>query len=82
MIAINKHSTKLKIWSVEMPNAPYLERYAQLEKNENTAKKKKPTAQIAHLVFANAQSQNTKNQKSNFLPTLDRNHSKKCNFDT
>ena len=32
--------------------------------------KKKPTAQIAHLVFANAQSQNTKNQKSNFLPTL------------
>jgi hypothetical protein len=33
--------------------------------------KKKPTAQIAHLVFANAQSQRTKNQKSNFLPTLE-----------
>jgi len=24
MIAINKHSAKPKIWSVEMPNAPYL----------------------------------------------------------
>jgi hypothetical protein len=38
--------------------------------------KKKPTAQIAHLVFANAQSQRTKNQKSNFLPTLDPNYGK------
>jgi len=26
MIAINKHSSKLKDWSVEMPNAPYLNR--------------------------------------------------------
>jgi len=26
MIAINKHSSKLKIWSVEMPNAAYLNR--------------------------------------------------------
>lgn len=28
-----------------------------------------PAAQIAHLVFADTQA-NTKNQKSNFLPTL------------
>ncbi len=27
MIAINKHSAKPKNWSVEMPNAPYLNRY-------------------------------------------------------
>ncbi len=26
MIAINKHSSKLKNWSVEMPNAPYSNR--------------------------------------------------------
>jgi len=26
MIAINKHSSNLKVWSVEMPNAPYLNR--------------------------------------------------------
>ena len=30
MIAINKHSSKLKIWSVEMPNATYSGRYRQL----------------------------------------------------
>ena len=29
MIAINKHSKNLKDWSVEMPNAPYSNRYAQ-----------------------------------------------------
>ena len=29
MIAINKHSGKLKIWSVKMPNAPYSGRYQQ-----------------------------------------------------
>jgi len=23
IVAINKHSSKLKIWRVEMPNAPY-----------------------------------------------------------
>jgi len=27
MIAINKHNANPKIWSVEMPNAPYLNRY-------------------------------------------------------
>ena len=27
MIGINKHSAKLKIRSVEMPNAPYLNRW-------------------------------------------------------
>ena len=31
MIEINRHSSKLKDWSVEMPNAPYLNRYAQFE---------------------------------------------------
>ena len=30
MIAINKLSSKLKNWSVEMPNAPYLNRCVQL----------------------------------------------------
>jgi hypothetical protein len=29
MIAINKHSSKLKNLSVEMPNAPYPNRYVQ-----------------------------------------------------
>jgi len=29
MIALNKHSGILKIWSVEMPNAPYLNRWQQ-----------------------------------------------------
>ena len=36
MIAINKHSKKLKVWSVEMPNAPYLNRCGLLkEKGKN-----------------------------------------------
>jgi len=29
MIAIRKQSSKLKVWSVEMPNAPYSNRYVQ-----------------------------------------------------
>jgi len=29
MIAINKHSANPKVWSVEMPNTPYSNRYAQ-----------------------------------------------------
>jgi hypothetical protein len=29
MIATNKHSSKLKIWRVEMPNAPYSNRYVE-----------------------------------------------------
>jgi hypothetical protein len=29
MIAVKKHSTKLKNWNVEMPNAPYSNRYSQ-----------------------------------------------------
>jgi hypothetical protein len=32
MIAINKHSSKLKVWSVEMPNAPYSNRYGQVKR--------------------------------------------------
>jgi len=36
MVAINKHSSKLKRWSVEMPNAPYSNRYPQAkETNQN-----------------------------------------------
>jgi hypothetical protein len=37
MIAIRKHSGKLKDWSVEMPNAPYSNRwhqYKERDKNE------------------------------------------------
>jgi len=32
MIAINKHSSNLKNWSVEMPNAPYSNRYHAFKK--------------------------------------------------
>ena len=32
MIAINKHSIKLKNWSDKMPNVPYSNRYMQLKK--------------------------------------------------
>ena len=32
MIVINKHSSKLKSWSVEMPNAPYSNRYHAFKK--------------------------------------------------
>jgi hypothetical protein len=35
MIAINKYSSKLKNWSVEMPNAPYSHRWHSLGQNEN-----------------------------------------------
>jgi len=38
MIAINKHSSKLKILSVEMPNAPYSNRCATLLKDINVEK--------------------------------------------
>jgi len=42
MLAIKKHSRKLKIMSDEMPNAPYLNRCASFEKNrtkiENSGK--------------------------------------------
>jgi hypothetical protein len=34
VIAIKKHSSKLKDWSVETPNAPYSNRYAQNWENE------------------------------------------------
>jgi len=34
MIAINKHSSKMKIWSFEIPNAPYSSRYPQAKKND------------------------------------------------
>jgi len=32
IIAINIHSSKLKVWSVEMPNAPYSNRYPLFKK--------------------------------------------------
>jgi hypothetical protein len=38
MIAINKCSSKLKNWSVEMPNAPYSKRWQTL-KNKKDDKK-------------------------------------------
>ena len=38
MIAINKHSANPKIWSVEMPNAPNSNRYAQAKKQEKNEK--------------------------------------------
>jgi tetrahydromethanopterin S-methyltransferase subunit F len=34
MIAINKHSSKLKNMSVEMPNAPYSNRWDQMVNDE------------------------------------------------
>jgi len=43
IIAINKHSIKLKDWSVEMPNAPYSNRYPQageLKQNDKFATRK------------------------------------------
>ncbi|MEA3451160.1 MAG: hypothetical protein U9Q83_04575 [Bacteroidota bacterium] len=36
MIAINEHNDKLKDWSVEMPNAPYSNRYAQSQNRKQT----------------------------------------------
>jgi len=42
MIAINENCSKLKIWSVEMPNAPYSKRCLQCDTRANQA----------HLVFA------------------------------
>ena len=31
VVAVKKDSSKLKIWSVEMPNAPYSNRYLQAQ---------------------------------------------------
>jgi len=31
MIAINKHSANPEIWSLEMPNAPYSNRYVPIK---------------------------------------------------
>lgn len=39
MIAINKHSGKLKNWSVEMPNVPYANRWISKGKILNPVKK-------------------------------------------
>jgi len=39
MIATNKHSAKLKIWRVEMPNAPYSNRYEQSQKTKIKGKR-------------------------------------------
>lgn len=57
MIAINKHSSKLKDWSFEMPNAPYSKRCKQAEK---------PTAQTAHLVFADTKAKAKKTKRAVF----------------
>jgi len=37
MIAIKKHYSKLKNWSVKMPNAPYLNRCLQAKEKETNA---------------------------------------------
>ncbi len=58
MVAINRHSSKLKIWSIEMPTAPYLNRYAQL--------KKEPAAQTEHLVLADTKATAKKNKRAVF----------------
>ena len=34
MIAINKHSSKLEIWSVEMPTVQYSNRYIKYKAND------------------------------------------------
>lgn len=39
MIAIKKQKSKLKVWSVEMPNAPYSNRWLQLKKKYYDRKK-------------------------------------------
>jgi hypothetical protein len=57
MIAINKHSGKLKFWSVEMPNAPYSNRCLQCDTHANQAQ----------MVFASALYPTLKNQKSLIL---------------
>ena len=51
MIAINKHSSKLKYMSVEMPNAPYSKRYAQLRKKK-TKKTEITKKNIKIFIFA------------------------------
>jgi len=38
ILAINKHNSKLKDRSIEMPNAPYSHRYAQFKKITNKNK--------------------------------------------
>ncbi len=40
MIAINKHSAKLKIRCLKMPNAPYLERKKEMQKLNDIIKLK------------------------------------------
>ena len=61
-----------------LPNRRALRPTRRLTKSNDIVKRapvvphcKKPTAQTAHLVFADTQA-NPKNQKSCFLPTLDR----------
>lgn len=49
MIAIKKHSSKLKGWSVKMPNAPYSKRCVPC--------KEMPTAHSSTFGFANTQTQ-------------------------
>jgi hypothetical protein len=49
-----------------LPYVSYTKRYAQL--------KKKPTAQIAHLVFADTKANAEKTKRAIFLPTLTENN--------
>jgi len=56
IIDINKIYGKLKMKCFETPNASYTNRYAQL--------KKEPTAQIAHLVFADTKANAKKTKRA------------------
>lgn len=39
MLAINKHSSKLKNWNVEMPNTPYSNRWQTLKQDNEHDKR-------------------------------------------
>jgi len=73
VVTINKHISGLTGKCFEMPNASYTNRYQQAEKRdreyENLLQEKhgiKAHAQIAHLFFANTQS-NVEKTKELFL---------------
>ena len=54
MIAINKHSSKLKKWSVEMPNAPFSNRYLQANEHKPIRKKMKTSSKILLILIFSA----------------------------
>ncbi len=65
----------------EMPNTSYTNRYQQAQ-NEKIVLKEKPTAQNAHLVFANAQESTPEKPKEHFsCQSWTKNSHKKCKFE-